>query len=328
VRWADIGGLERVRKEILDVVQLPLLRPELFPPGCPVRRAVLLYGPPGTGKTLVAKAVATECDMAFLSVKGPELLDMYVGESERNVREVFAQARARAPCVVFFDELDSLAPARGRSSDAGGVMDRVVSQLLTELDSLSSPPALASLPAGEQSVFVLGATNRPDLLDGALLRPGRFDRRVYLGVCSDAGSRLKILQAQTRHLRLEAGADLASLAAALPSRVTGADIGAVVNTAFAQARNRTLAALRAEAEAEAVAKAKASAKERREGQVLSDAALSAFVESQPAARLAVIVSAADLEAAAVAVRMTVSEEELERFEELRRQFESSLQSSS
>ena len=321
-----------MRKEILDVVQLPLLRPELFPPGCPVRRAVLLYGPPGTGKTLVAKAVATECDMSFLSVKGPELLDMYVGESERNVREVFAQARARAPCVVFFDELDSLAPARGRSSDAGGVMDRVVSQLLTELDSLSSPPALASAsPAAEganavQAVFVLGATNRPDLLDGALLRPGRFDRRVYLGVCSDAGSRLNIMQAQTRHLNLDAGADLARLAAALPSRVTGADIGAVVSAAFAQARNRTLAALKAEAEASA--KAKAKAKGRPEGKVLSDAALSAFVESQPAARLAVVVSAADLEAAAAAVRMTVSEEELARFEELRRQFESSLPSSS
>ena len=122
--WSDIGGLDTVRREILDIIQLPIQRPDLFPPGCPRRRAALLYGAPGTGKTLVAKAVATECGMSFLSVKGPELLDMYVGESERNVREVFARARKYAPCVLFFDELDSLAPARGRGGDGGGVARR------------------------------------------------------------------------------------------------------------------------------------------------------------------------------------------------------------
>ncbi|KAG7220245.1 hypothetical protein INR49_018344 [Caranx melampygus] len=171
VRWQDIGGLQQVRAEILDTVQLPLQHPELLSLGLN-RTGLLLYGPPGTGKTLLAKAVATECSMTFLSVKGPELINMYVGQSEENVREVFSRASAAAPCVVFFDELDSLAPSRGRSGDSGGVMDRVVSQLLAELDALSS----------SVGVFVIGATNRPDLLDQSLLRPGRFDKLVYVGV--------------------------------------------------------------------------------------------------------------------------------------------------
>ncbi|CAN0272544.1 unnamed protein product, partial [Ectocarpus sp. 13 AM-2016] len=124
VKWDDIGGLGSVKREILDVIELPLKHPEVFGKGVKRRAGILLYGPPGTGKTLLAKAVATECGLPFFSVKGPELLDMYVGESERNVREVFAQARLAAPCVLFFDELDSLAPARGRGGDSGGVMDR------------------------------------------------------------------------------------------------------------------------------------------------------------------------------------------------------------
>ena len=127
---------------------------------------LFVSGPPGTGKTLLAKAVATECSLNFLSVKGPELLNMYIGESEKNVRAIFEAARNAKPCVLFFDELDSLAPQRGRGSDSGGVMDRVVSQLLTEVDGLQSG----------NEVFVIGATNRPDLLDPALLRPGRCAR--------------------------------------------------------------------------------------------------------------------------------------------------------
>ena len=127
---------------------------------------VLLYGPPGTGKTLLAKAVATSCSLNFLSVKGPELLNMYIGESEANVRNVFQRARAARPCVIFFDELDSVAPKRGNHGDSGGVMDRIVSQLLSELDGMTTG-------TGHTDVFVIGATNRPDLLDPALLRPGR-----------------------------------------------------------------------------------------------------------------------------------------------------------
>jgi ATP-dependent 26S proteasome regulatory subunit len=242
VKWEDIGGLDNVRHEIIDLIELPRQRPELFPPGCPVRRAVLLFGPPGTGKTLVARAVATECNMYFMSVKGPELLDVYVGESEANVRHTFAHARLNQPCVIFFDELDALAPARGRGGDGGGVMDRVVAQLLTEMDSLSE---CSNNP--DSGVFVIGATNRPDLLDAALMRPGRFDRAVYLSPCRQAAARLSVLQAQTRSIALHTNVDLLTIANTLPGVVTGADIGSVVSMAIARAQKRMLKDLRKEA---------------------------------------------------------------------------------
>lgn len=182
VTWDDVGGLTSVKSDILDTIQLPLEHPELFADGLKKRSGmavspgglsftllcsgILLYGPPGTGKTLLAKAVATSCSLNFLSVKGPELLNMYIGESEANVRRVFQRARAARPCVIFFDELDSVAPKRGNHGDSGGVMDRIVSQLLSELDGMSTGTK-------HTDVFVIGATNRPDLLDPALLRPGR-----------------------------------------------------------------------------------------------------------------------------------------------------------
>lgn len=187
VKWDDVGGMQEAKDEIMDCITLPLTCGHLLG-GQKVRSGILLFGPPGTGKTLLAKAVATECRVNFLSVKGPELLSMYIGESEKNVRSLFASARELAPCVLFFDELDSLAPARGRGSDSGGVMDRVVSQLLTELDTLPS------------TVFLVGATNRPDLLDRSLCRPGRLDRMVYLGISKD---RLQLLRAMTRKFDLE-----------------------------------------------------------------------------------------------------------------------------
>lgn len=166
VSWDDVGGLASVKSDILDTIQLPLEHPELFANGMKKRSGILLYGPPGTGKTLLAKAVATSCALNFFSVKGPELLNMYIGESEANVRRVFQRARDAKPCVIFFDELDSVAPKRGNHGDSGGVMDRIVSQLLAELDGIAGGEAGAD-------VFVIGATNRPDLLDSALLRPGR-----------------------------------------------------------------------------------------------------------------------------------------------------------
>ena len=167
VTWDDVGGLASVKNDILDTIQLPLDHPELFSDGLKKRSGILLYGPPGTGKTLLAKAVATSCSLNFFSVKGPELLNMYIGESEANVRRVFQRARDAKPCVIFFDELDSVAPKRGNQGDSGGVMDRIVSQLLAELDGMAG---------GKEGtdVFVIGATNRPDLLDPALLRPGRY----------------------------------------------------------------------------------------------------------------------------------------------------------
>lgn len=166
VSWDDVGGLAHVKTDILDTIQLPLEHPELFADGLKKRSGILLYGPPGTGKTLIAKAVATSCALNFFSVKGPELLNMYIGESEANVRRVFQRARDAKPCVIFFDELDSVAPKRGNHGDSGGVMDRIVSQLLAELDGMAGG-------SGGADVFVIGATNRPDLLDPALLRPGR-----------------------------------------------------------------------------------------------------------------------------------------------------------
>lgn len=191
VTWDDVGGLGNVKDAITETIQLPLERPELFAKGMKKRSGILFYGPPGTGKTLLAKAIATEYSLNFFSVKGPELLNMYIGESEANVRRVFQRARDARPCVVFFDELDSVAPKRGNQGDSGGVMDRIVSQLLAELDGMSG---------GEDTggVFVIGATNRPDLLDQALLRPGRFDKMLYLGVSDTHEKQQTILEALTR----------------------------------------------------------------------------------------------------------------------------------
>jgi len=192
VQWSDVGGLSHVKDAVIETIQLPLSRPELFAKGLKKRSGILFYGPPGTGKTLLAKAIATEFSLNFFSVKGPELLNMYIGESEANVRRVFQRARDARPCVVFFDELDSVAPKRGNQGDSGGVMDRIVSQLLAELDGMSD---------GDENgggVFVIGATNRPDLLDQALLRPGRFDKMLYLGISDTHEKQATILQALTR----------------------------------------------------------------------------------------------------------------------------------
>ena len=162
VSWDEIGALSSVREELTLSVLEPIRNPEKFKAlGIPLPAGVMLYGPPGCGKTLLAKAIANESGANFISVKGPELLDKYVGESERSVRLVFERARSSAPCVVFFDELDSLCPKRGNDSSGGGVSDRVVNQLLTELDGLES----------RRSVFVIAATNRPELIDPAMMRP-------------------------------------------------------------------------------------------------------------------------------------------------------------
>jgi len=254
VSWDDVGGLADVKAEILDTVQLPLEHPELFGSNLKKRSGtlasariyhcspqhlppagILLYGPPGTGKTLLAKAVATSCSLNFFSVKGPELLNMYIGESEANVRRVFQRARDARPCVVFFDELDSVAPKRGAHGDSGGVMDRIVSQLLAELDGIASS---SSSGAGAGDVFVIGATNRPDLLDPALLRPGRFDRLLYLGVSDTDEAQLRVLQALTRKFRLDPALDLARVARQCPFHFTGADFYALCADALLKAMSR------------------------------------------------------------------------------------------
>ncbi|KFK42660.1 hypothetical protein AALP_AA1G023300 [Arabis alpina] len=229
VKWDDVGGLEDVKSSILDTVQLPLLHKDLFSSGLRKRSGVLLYGPPGTGKTLLAKAVATECSLNFLSVKGPELINMYIGESEKNVRDIFEKARSARPCVIFFDELDSLAPARGASGDSGGVMDRVVSQMLAEIDGLGD---------SSQDLFIIGASNRPDLIDPALLRPGRFDKLLYVGVNSDASYRERVLKALTRKFKLSEDVSLYLVAKKCPPTFTGADMYALCADAWFQAAKR------------------------------------------------------------------------------------------
>ncbi|XP_054006126.1 peroxisomal ATPase PEX6 [Hylaeus anthracinus] len=226
VHWEDIGGLADLKHEIMRRIQLPLLNALGFG-----QSGLLLYGPPGTGKTLLAKAVATEYQLHFLSIKGPEMLNMYVGQSEKNVRQVFERARAAAPCIIFFDELDSLAPNRGRSGDSGGVMDRVVSQLLAEMDGLDS----------SSNIFIIGATNRPDLIDRALLRPGRFDKLLYVGIHSNRDSQLKVLEALTRKFKLrENGEELSKLVHELPDHTTGADLYSVCSNAWLNAARRVL----------------------------------------------------------------------------------------
>lgn len=238
VTWDDVGGLASVKDDILDTIQLPLEHPELFTDGLKKRSGILLYGPPGTGKTLLAKAVATSCSLNFFSVKGPELLNMYIGESEANVRRVFQRARDAKPCVIFFDELDSIAPKRGNQGDSGGVMDRIVSQLLAELDGMSSSDG------GGGEVFVIGATNRPDLLDPALLRPGRFDRMLYLSVSQTHADQLNILQALTRKFNLDEDVgDLNVIAEQCPFNLTGADFYALCSDAMLKSMTRKAATI-------------------------------------------------------------------------------------
>jgi peroxin-6 len=233
VHWRDIGGLEHVRREIMDAIELPLAHPHLFPADLG-RSGILLFGPPGTGKTMVAKAVATECNLPFLSVKGPELLGSYVGESEANVRTLFQEARERGSqnkppaCVLFFDEMESLAPKRGEQSSGGNVMDRVVATLFAEMDRNS----------GDCQIFCIGATNRPDLLDTAMLRPGRFDRLVYLGIRQS--DHVQILTAQLCKISVDGNLEetAAAVAGMLTATMTGADLAGIVSAAQVRATHR------------------------------------------------------------------------------------------
>ncbi|MGC8663206.1 MAG: CDC48 family AAA ATPase [Thermoplasmata archaeon] len=228
VKWNDIGGLEDVKQELREAVELPIRSPEKFKKlGIRPPRGILLYGPPGTGKTLLAKAVATESEMNFISIKGPEVLSKWVGESEKAIREIFKKAKQSAPAIVFLDEIDSIAPRRGYYSDSG-VTERIVNQLLTSMDGIENM----------EGIVVIASTNRPDIIDPALLRPGRFDRLVYIPP-PDKEARLKILQVHTRNMPLAEDVDLKNIADKIENYV-GADIENICREAgmFAIRENR------------------------------------------------------------------------------------------
>ncbi|UMM32272.1 hypothetical protein L5515_006129 [Caenorhabditis briggsae] len=218
VRWEDVGGLEETKQTVLECI-----RTNLFGSRALKRSGIILYGSPGCGKTLIAKAVATEFKIAFLSVKGPELLNKYVGQSEENLRKVFERAKQASPCVIFFDEIDSLAPNRGRNGDSGGVIDRIVSQLLAELDKLHNSPLT--------KVFVMGATNRPDLLDNSLMTPGRFDKLVEVKPGEDVESKRKILEAVSRKMNFDKDVDLKEIASKVDEKMSGAQLFSIISNA-------------------------------------------------------------------------------------------------
>jgi transitional endoplasmic reticulum ATPase len=219
VTWDEIGGLQGVKDELAEAIEWPLRHAELFaeadvkPP-----KGILLYGPPGTGKTMIAKAVATTSEANFISVKGPELISKWVGESEKGVREVFRKARQAAPCVVFFDEIDAIAPRRG-GEDTSHVTERVISQMLTELDGLEDL----------KGVVVIAATNRPDMIDEALLRPGRFDRMLEVPP-PDKEARKLIFKIHTKKKPLSPDVSIEKLVE-MTEGMTGADIAGIVNAA-------------------------------------------------------------------------------------------------
>ncbi|MBS3794498.1 MAG: CDC48 family AAA ATPase [Candidatus Thorarchaeota archaeon] len=212
VQWNDVGGLDEVKSRLREAVEAPLKHPDVFEEmGIRTPKGVLLFGPPGTGKTLLAKAVATESEANFISIKGPEIFNKYVGESEKAVREIFKKARQTAPCVLFFDEIDAVMGHRSMR-DETGVSKRIVNQFLAELDGMQSL----------QNVLVVGATNRADILDPAVLRPGRFDSVVYVPP-PDEDARVEIFEVHTRDMPLTEDVDLRELAK-MTKGFSGADI--------------------------------------------------------------------------------------------------------
>ncbi|MEM2050925.1 MAG: CDC48 family AAA ATPase [Thermoproteota archaeon] len=226
VRWSDVGGLEEIKRRLRETVELPIKTPEKFEKlGITPPKAILLYGPPGCGKTLLARAVATESEANFISIKGPEIFSKWVGESEKAIREVFRKARLASPSIIFLDEVDAIAPRRGMSMADSGVTERVVSQLLTEMDGLTPI----------ERIVIIGATNRPELLDPAIMRPGRFEVVLYVPP-PDEASRLQILKIHTRRMPLE-GVSLEEIAKRTEG-YSGADLEALCREAGLNALRR------------------------------------------------------------------------------------------
>ncbi len=257
VRWEDIGDLEEAKQQLREVVEWPLKYPQDFEKlGIKPPKGVILHGPPGTGKTLLAKAVANEAEANFIAVKGPELISKWVGESEKHIREVFRKARQAAPTIIFFDEIDSIASARGMGIDSG-VTERMVNQLLTELDGIEEL----------EKVIVIAATNRIDLIDPALLRPGRFDRIIEIKM-PDEKARLEIFKVHTRKMPLAKDVKLEELAK-VTENFTGADIEAVCREAAmnalreARAKGKEVKEVKKKHFEEAIKKVKESVEKRK-----------------------------------------------------------------
>lgn len=292
VTWDDIGGLEKTKKELQELIMYPIEHPDKFHKfGMKPSKGVLFYGPPGCGKTLLAKAVANECSSNFISIKGPELLTMWFGESEANVRECFDKARGAAPCVLFFDELDSIGTARGSSQgDAGGAGDRVMNQLLTEMDGVGK----------KSNVFFIGATNRPDILDEALVRPGRLDQLIYIPL-PDEASRVSILKATLRKTPVAPNVSIEFIASKTEG-FSGADM-----TEMAQ--RATKAAIRDAIEAEEQRKALMKDGEEDEMMEMDD----------PVPTL----TRKHFEEALFAARVSVDQFALEKFEQFRKKMDPS-----
>jgi transitional endoplasmic reticulum ATPase len=231
VRWDDIGGLDDVKQHLKEAVEWPLKNPKIFSRlGIKPPKGILLYGPPGCGKTMLARAVATESEANFISIKGPEVFSKWVGESEKAIREVFRKARMAAPAVIFLDEMDSLAPRRGLGFSDSGVSQRVISQLLTEMDGIVTL----------QDIVVVAATNRPDMVDSAILRPGRFDRLIYVPE-PDEKSRLQIFEIYTKEMPLTKDVDLKKLAL-MTKYHSGADIESLCREAAMHTLRRDIEA--------------------------------------------------------------------------------------
>jgi transitional endoplasmic reticulum ATPase len=231
VRWTDIGGLKDVKEELMEAVEWPLKTPGVFKRiGIRAPKGILLYGPPGCGKTLLGRAVATESEANFITIKGPEIFSKWVGESEKAIREVFRKARMSSPTVIFFDEFDSLVPGRGMGYADSGVTERVISQILTEMDGIISL----------EDVVIIAATNRPDIVDPAILRPGRFDRLIYVPE-PEQESRLEIFKIYTKDMPLAKEVNLSQLAL-MTKKYSGADIEAVCREAGLNALRRDMKA--------------------------------------------------------------------------------------
>jgi transitional endoplasmic reticulum ATPase len=227
VHWEDVGGLDEIKQALREAVEWPIKNPELFTSmGIEPPKGILLFGPPGCGKTLLARAVASESEANFISIKGPEIFSKWVGESEKAIREIFRKSRMASPAIIFLDEVDSIVPKRGAGYSDSGVTERVISQLLTEMDGLITL----------QNVVVIAATNRPDILDPALIRPGRFDRLIYVPA-PDAESRLAIIEIYTEDMPLDKDVDLMLLQRNTKG-YSGADIRAMCSEAAMNALRR------------------------------------------------------------------------------------------